>query len=410
MPLGLKNSLSIQKLTTPGIVTDNLVLKHKYDAGSVVPVSDGAAYFDGTDDYITMGDITSFDGSDTLSLCCWAYLTDANIQEFITKGYYNNSGSSFNFRYDLQSGTDSGAGRLNFSVGNDVYAYKSSAGYTVNRWYHFAVTYSNTADEIWFYVDGVRITPNSSGAEAGTGTPVSIPNTSKELRIGNGDGASNYTQGYICNAGAWTSVLTQPQIKSIMNKNYAGLTDSEKTNLVSWWNLDESHETNVTGQGPIVYDNHHSGSTIYGDELLNWDSNFIGTGISTGNVGDFITNANNSTTFTYIDNDNKTLRLQTDSDGDHVQIKHQPSSAILEANSAYKMVVTVTSLTGRWRIRPAADDPDADMTAPGTYTFLWNSSDSTYWRVERDTSSQVNDITISDVKIYKINGNVGLLV
>ena len=215
---------------------------------------------------------------------------------------------------------------------------------------------------------------------------------------------------YVANVFQYNIGLTQAQIKSIMNKNYDGLADSEKTNLVSWWNLDESHETNVAGQGPIVYDNHHSGLTTYGDELLNWDSNFTGTGISTGNVGDFITNANNSTTFTYIDNDNKTLRLQNDSDGDHVQIKHEPSSAILEANSAYKMVVTVTSLTGRWRIRPAADDPDADMTAPGTYTFLWNSSDSTYWRVERDATSQVNDITISDIKIYKINGNVGLLV
>jgi hypothetical protein len=33
-------------------------------------------------------------------------------------------------------------------------------------------------------------------------------------------------------------LLTQAEIKSIMWKNYVGLTDSEKTNLVSWWNLD----------------------------------------------------------------------------------------------------------------------------------------------------------------------------
>jgi hypothetical protein len=248
MPLGLGTNLSSTGMITPGIVTDSLVLKHNYAAGSVVPVSDGAAFFDGTDDYITMGDVTSFDGSDTLSLCCWAYLTDAHLQEFITKGIYNSSGSSFSFRYDLQSGTDSGAGRLNFSVGDDIYAFKASAGYTINRWYHFAVTYSNTADEIWFYVDGIQVAPGSSGAESGVGTAVSIPNTSKELRIGHGDGASYYTKGYICNAGAWTSVLTQAQIKSIMWKNYAGLIDSEKTNLVSWWNLsadaNDSHGSN----------------------------------------------------------------------------------------------------------------------------------------------------------------------
>ena len=46
----------------------------------------------------------------------------------------------------------------------------------------------------------------------------------------------------------WTSALTQAQVKSIMWKNYAGLTSSETTNLVSWWNLsanaNDSHGSN----------------------------------------------------------------------------------------------------------------------------------------------------------------------
>ena len=53
--LGLGNNLKKSGLISPGIITDSLVLKHKYDATSVVPVSDGAAYFDGTDDYIDLG-------------------------------------------------------------------------------------------------------------------------------------------------------------------------------------------------------------------------------------------------------------------------------------------------------------------------------------------------------------------
>jgi hypothetical protein len=248
MSLGLGSNLSKGGIVTPGIITDNLVLKHMYGAGAVVPVSDGAASFDGTDDYITMGDISATEGIDTMTLACWAYLTDAAQHPFITKGTYNNSAASFNFKYDLQSGTDSGNGRLNFSVANNIYAFKSSAGYTTNKWHHFAVTYSNTADEIWFYVDGIKITPNSSGSESGVGTAVSIPNTAKEVRIGTSDGGTEYAQGYICNAGIWTSVLTQAQIKSIIWKNYAGLTASEKTNLVSWWNLsadaNDSHGSN----------------------------------------------------------------------------------------------------------------------------------------------------------------------
>ena len=52
MALGLGSKLSKSGIVTPGIVTDSLVLKHNYSAGSVVPLSDGAAFFDGVDDYI----------------------------------------------------------------------------------------------------------------------------------------------------------------------------------------------------------------------------------------------------------------------------------------------------------------------------------------------------------------------
>ena len=47
-------NLYTRKSFTPGVVTSNLVLKHNYTAGSVVPVSDGAAFFDGTNDYIAL--------------------------------------------------------------------------------------------------------------------------------------------------------------------------------------------------------------------------------------------------------------------------------------------------------------------------------------------------------------------
>jgi len=59
--------------------------------------------------------------------------------------------------------------------------------------------------------------------------------------------------GNICNAGIFSSVLTATQIKSIMYKDYSGLTTSEKTNLVSWWNLSALH-----ADGSTVVDSHGS--------------------------------------------------------------------------------------------------------------------------------------------------------
>jgi len=65
--------------------------------------------------------------------------------------------------------------------------------------------------------------------------------------------------GYICNVGVWSSVLTPAQIKSIMWKNYVGLTSSETTNLVSWWNLDSTVDTAADGVTHI-HDNHYGGT------------------------------------------------------------------------------------------------------------------------------------------------------
>jgi len=92
MALGLGASLSKTGLATPGIVTDSLVLKHNYAGGGVTPVSDGAAFFDGTDDYITMGDVTSFDGANDLTISVWINYTDASATiPIVTKEHQSHS-------------------------------------------------------------------------------------------------------------------------------------------------------------------------------------------------------------------------------------------------------------------------------------------------------------------------------
>ena len=85
MPLGLGSNLSraISKPITPGIVTDNLVLKHKYDAGSVIPVSDGAAFFDGTDDYISFSEISLSPHDTPCSFTFWAWRTAINSWDIV---------------------------------------------------------------------------------------------------------------------------------------------------------------------------------------------------------------------------------------------------------------------------------------------------------------------------------------
>ena len=76
MAIGLGTSLSKKGLVTPGIVTDSLVLKHNYAAGGVVPVSDGAAYFESANtNWITITETTLDVDGGNITFAFWAKRT-----------------------------------------------------------------------------------------------------------------------------------------------------------------------------------------------------------------------------------------------------------------------------------------------------------------------------------------------
>ena len=78
--LGLGSNLTKGGAGAKTIVNDNLLLKHNYSRGQVHQVSTGAAFFDGTDDYITMGDVCDLGSSVDFSIAFWVYLPEATSQ------------------------------------------------------------------------------------------------------------------------------------------------------------------------------------------------------------------------------------------------------------------------------------------------------------------------------------------
>ena len=223
MPLGLGTNLSRAGMVTPGIITDNLVLKHKYDAGAVVPVSDGAAYFGGagTNNRIAITQISLSVHDAAFTFAFWAKRnTTGSVHHTIlgrstSSSYSHIRLSSDNYlKFESNTNTDSATITLN-TVDTNWHHYVVIANSGVVTAYQDGVACSVSGN-----VDGDDLTLNEIGS----------------ADSGGGD-ADNEMDGYICNLAYWSAVLTQPQIKSIMWKNHAGLSDSEKTNLVSWWNL-----------------------------------------------------------------------------------------------------------------------------------------------------------------------------
>ena len=231
MGLGLGTSLSKGGLATPGIVTDSLVLKHNYAEGAVVPVSDGACLFTGagTEDRMTITEtVFNVDGA-AYTFAFWAKRLALDVNHTILG--HTSTGS-----YK----------RIMFTSGNDLQVESDTNGdelivtlHTEDlEWHHYAITITGSGATIVAYQDGVLCT--DSGDVASNNLTINM------IGAQSTGGAENEMNGYLCNIGIWEEVLTQPQVKSIMWKNYSDLTSTETDNLIHWWALDEGTGTTAT--------------------------------------------------------------------------------------------------------------------------------------------------------------------
>ena len=235
--LGLGSSLHKAGKVGKSIVRDGLVLEHGYSTGAVEPCSTGAASFNGASDYIQLANAISYN---VFSISAWINVTgDATTKTILDTREDSDDGVFFFLTSDEQ---------LVLYV-NDLH---SNAIYlTAGVWQHVVGTYDGTS--IKLYVDGVLVetrTPGGDSETVGTGTAARIGKSTIE--------DDNEFFGYMANVGVWSAALTQAQVKSIMLKDYAALSASEKTNLVSWWNLDEETATDGTAGTGGVKD--HEGS------------------------------------------------------------------------------------------------------------------------------------------------------
>ena len=224
--LGLGHNLKKTGLITPGIVTDNLVMKHMYPAGAVEPLSDGAAFFKASNtDWIDVGDTATLRTANFTN-SAWVYF-NSGIMGTGAGIITSNPASGTKKGFALIKHSDDTI-RARIGDGSNFDETISPNDVVANTWTHVAQTYDGTTQKL--YVDGALVDSDAYG------TYVVSDN---DFLIGAyySSGALPM-DGYICNVGYWSAALTQAEIKSIMWKQYADLTTSQKTNLVSWWNLD----------------------------------------------------------------------------------------------------------------------------------------------------------------------------
>ena len=228
MAIGLGASLNtVRDVKLARAVTSGLVLKSNLDTGAVTPISDGSASFDGTDDYITFGNDSSTQITGAISISLWMKSSDTSaIQYLVAKDDNTNR----NFWLATESSTGK-AWFTFYNSGSNKQVKSTNHNVCDGNWNHIVAIFNTSTEKSSIYVNG------ELSAESSDHNVTTIDNDTVNLELGRRGNGVYYYDGNICNVGIWSAALTAAQIKSIMYKNYSGLTSSETTNLVSWWNL-----------------------------------------------------------------------------------------------------------------------------------------------------------------------------
>ena len=380
------------------IVTDNLVLKHNYNAGRVHQVSTGAAFFDASNtDSISLGVGTALTPMATgFTACFWAKSNDISASGMVLAG---DNGTNQRMYIGHHS-----SGNWDFGIGNSSWTGASNT--LTTEWTHIALTYT-TGDVAQLYINGVKDREDTNNDADGftDGT------FGGDFYIGQHGSSTGYAwDGYVCNVGIWTRALTQAEVKSIMWKNYDQLISSEKTSMVSWWNLDSVIDsTDTAGHGDTsVYDNHHGGGDTLGSNLITGnDSTFSGTSSNWTAI--------NTSSLSY-DGSKLISTIGGGSNGDDEGAQLEVTS-LITAGKTYKITADiwlgtyVESPTGQFRVFLGGVQAQlTPTTTQTTYTFYLTTSNTTDLKIyQNDADNTEGTFFIDNVSVQLVNGNTGTL-
>jgi hypothetical protein len=244
--------------------------------------------FDGSDDYITMGDNLD-QNAKSFTLQAWIRPNDTStvgqrifVKDTVTQGWALTLG-------------DPGANQIRFFTREtSTVSLDTGAIINANTWYHVAATYDVSSGTKRIYVNGKQVAEQ-------TGLTGSIANNTAPLGIGaDPDGSSgNKFQGFIDEAKIYPYARSADEIKADYN-NYAHVlgikSESFLTDgLVGYWKMDDP---DVDTEGETITDSSGNGNTgtLYGND----GSGDNGSGMDCTSDGEFGTGCNFDGTDDYV--------------------------------------------------------------------------------------------------------------
>jgi hypothetical protein len=213
--------------------------------------------FDGTNDYISWGDI--FDGPFVNFTVEFWVLADGNADAtiFSLNSTDSSDSESENVTVIFRKLT-SGEWRLfyEYGGGSNMQVDTSSVNMPDDEWHHIAVTRDDADNKARFYLDGVL-----AETENVANDPTGGDSANQVLYVGRNTAGTAHFDGKLAHVRFWNVARSAAQIKY----SYNHVVDSSATGLIGYWKLDEGHGTSVADSSS----NNNAGTVVGASWLLN---------------------------------------------------------------------------------------------------------------------------------------------
>ena len=214
------------------IIKNGLVMFNKFTTAGISHPAQGSALFNGTSDYIDMGEkhiANDLGITDAFTFGAWAnYNANASYDALLTM--WNNAGARvFWFGFD-----SSELFHYNISLTGGDKA-RNIVSVPTNEWVYVNLVYSGS--NIKLYLNGSNVdTLGATGTIDGRGGGLT-----EALLIGAQDPSAPavFFNGNLANVAIWNRALSSDEINSVMWKSYEGLTGTESNGLQAWYSLDD---------------------------------------------------------------------------------------------------------------------------------------------------------------------------
>lgn len=175
---------------------------------------------DGTNDYVTYGDVGSLDGQTQLTVAAWVYFDVDTVDSYIGSKYDSTTYKGFLFLRDDVAGVSGRTDTCHIVISDQSGVHTARVEGVNNaciagQWYHVAFTaISGSSTGLRLYIDGVE--DANSPASLSSFTYVMHSSNPASLYAGAGSGGTtSRIDGNIAEFAVWNKVLTSDEISML---------------------------------------------------------------------------------------------------------------------------------------------------------------------------------------------------